>query len=253
MVTGQMTPMQALKAGAATFGASIAQALMKIGAQEAALWSIQKAKALWERQAQIQKLAGNSAEIASSVAKTAASTTETGANTGAAVSGFTKAHAGIPFVGWAIALGFIVAFLGLMSSLKARAVGGRVSGPEVTLLGEKGPEIVAPESDFQDYTAGIFRMGMNLQANLGRRQSMIAAYDAEASGFARRASGYAASAPAGGGRGGDTYQLSFPGMQVWDRSDRGKEQFGDWCMDAIQVAAQRRGQVLAPGSAGASF
>lgn len=245
MVTGQMSPLQALQAGAATFGMAMAQALMKIGAQEAALWTIQKAKALWERQAQAQKLAGNTAEIASSAAKTAASTTETTANTGAAVSGFTKAHAGIPFVGWAIALGFIVAFLGLMSSLKARAVGGRVSRPEVTLLGEAGPEIVAPESDFQDYTAGIFQMGMNLQANLSRRQSMIAAYDSEAAGYARRASNLqsnaAASGPAQVMYVENHYHQNAPN---WDPSERSKQDAGKFFYESMQVHARRSGQVL---------
>lgn len=171
----------------ASFSQVGVQALMKIAAQELVLWGIQKAKLAWEAIKTAFTVKSTAVDVASSAAKTTAATTETVANTGAAVSGFTKAHAGIPFVGWALALGFILAFLGMMGSLKARAVGGLVTRPEVTLLGEAGPELVAPESDFKDWAQGLVLMGGNLQANLQANQDRVQDLHMQAASYAQEA------------------------------------------------------------------
>lgn len=72
-----------------------------------------------------QKAAHDNAEIARSGAKAAANTSE-------AASGFMAAHAKIPFVGLALALGFIATMMATLKGLKGKATGGRVRRDDLT-------------------------------------------------------------------------------------------------------------------------
>lgn len=84
----------------------------------------------------------------------------------AAAASIWAAYGGIPFVGPALAVATIALMNGSLAanaaiakgiSATGRAVGGVVSGPELTMLGERGPEIVAPLNDFQDFVKSFSR------------------------------------------------------------------------------------------------
>jgi tape measure domain-containing protein len=127
-------------------------------------------------------LTRDTAHKSSATKAVATNAVETESNLVAGTSGFFKAYSGIPWWGVALALAGIAI---MMSTVKARAVGGLVSSPELTLLGEAGPEVVAPESDFKDWAAGF----TNLGANIAARQASADHYTHQASEYAR---GYAA-------------------------------------------------------------
>ncbi len=102
-------------------------------------------------QADAAKDAIHAKDIARSAQATAANTTEAG-------SGFFKAHSAIPWVGLALAIGFILSMQQQMKKLKAQsrqaytgyASGGIVPSRQFILAGERGPEIVAPLKDFKE-------------------------------------------------------------------------------------------------------
>lgn len=231
ILTGQIQGANILKSIYMGLGNVMASAISKIIGEKTKEWMVDRAISAWK--------------TADSVKKQTEAVGETGANTASAASGIFKAHSSIPWVGVAIAIAMIALMMSTMQSITARAVGGRIDRPELALIGEAGPEIIAPERSFQDYTQGVFQMGAHLQTNMQRHQGAVAAYDAQAAGFARDARSLSPAPP--------QINLTFPGAQIWDRSDRGMEQFGNWAMDAIQTAARRRGQVLVPGNAGGSF
>jgi len=87
-----------------------------------------------------QKTAHDSAEIARSGAKAAANTSE-------AASGFIAAHSKIPFVGLALALGFIATMMSTLKGIKGKAQGGRVRRDDLT------PSPFTPKGD--DGLAGL--------------------------------------------------------------------------------------------------
>lgn len=115
----------------------------------------------------------------------------------AAAAGIFAAHAGIPYVGPIIAAGLVALMNAVLvanaaaatatNTVKARAVGGLVTRPELTLLGEAGPELVAPEHDFKDWASGLVLMGSNLQANLQFNQAQVQDYHLQAASYAARA------------------------------------------------------------------
>jgi hypothetical protein len=75
-----------------------------------------------------------------------------------AVAKIYEAHAHIPFVGVALAAGFVALMMaGFMAVKKALgfASGGLVTGPTYGLVGEAGPEIIAPVADFKEVVAGL--------------------------------------------------------------------------------------------------
>jgi cell wall-associated NlpC family hydrolase len=75
-----------------------------------------------------------------------------------AVAKIYQAHAHIPFVGVALAAGFVALMMaGFMAVKKALgfASGGLVTGPTYGLVGEAGPEIIAPVADFKEVVAGL--------------------------------------------------------------------------------------------------
>jgi hypothetical protein len=152
-------------------------------------------------------------------------------------------YSGIPFVGPAIAAGFIAA---MNASLVANAAGakgivGAAEGgwfdrPTMAMIGEgKRPELVVPDVAFKDFAA-------NLSAN-------ILAQERQAQGYGRQAAGYArGAADAGGGAGAmQEVHVHMAGVTVLDSSLRGLQQLGNHVLDALQVVGGQRGQVLVPG------
>lgn len=107
---------------------------------------------------------------------TAASSTA--ATTSQAVAETWAAYAPFPFVGPGLALAQIALMMGSIAAASAgapaitkRAVGGLITSPQLTLMGEAGPELVAPESDFKDWTR-------NLTANIIHQERQSQAYAA---------------------------------------------------------------------------
>lgn len=152
---------------------SVVKALSDMAAKEVMLWTIQKAKSIW-----------GTADTAKKITEANAETT---ANIGTASSGFFKAHSWIPWVGAALAIGFIAMMMSQMSSVKGRAIGGVVKKPELTLLGEAGPEVVAPEAGFKEWAADFASMGANLAMNIANQQTQARGYQAMGAGYAQAA------------------------------------------------------------------
>ncbi len=245
LLTTQMTFGQAMK--------SIWQGLVQTVAQ-----AVGQIVARWVAMAIAKKLLGLQ-ENAADGGRTAASLVTATAETWAA-------YAGIPFAGPILAAAQIATMYASMAAstglataagtkVTAMAVGSRVDNPTLALIGEAGPEVVAPERSFLDWARHLFGMGANLQANISRNDRMVQDYSLKGASIASEAGSYARAGTAGGGGAEPyaTYHLSFPGAQILDTSDRGMERLGNMAIDAIQLAARRRGQVLAPGTAGASF
>lgn len=152
---------------------SVVKALSDMAAKEVMLWTTQKAKSIWD--------------TANTGKKIAEANAETTANIGTASSGFFKAHSWIPWVGAALAIGFIAMMMSQMSSVKGRAIGGVVKKPELTLLGEAGPEVVAPEAGFKEWAADFASMGANLAMNIANQQTQARGYQAMGAGYAQAA------------------------------------------------------------------
>lgn len=166
---------------------AVVQALMQMAAQELVHWGLLKAKAIW-------KAVDTTSTVTQSKVKIAANTAEMGSNAGVATSnvgvaatGFFKAHSWIPWVGFALAAGFVASMLGLLKPLTGRAVGGRVDRPEITLLGEAGPEVVAPEHDFQDWAVDFAGMGARMAANIARQEMQARDYRLQAASYTQAA------------------------------------------------------------------
>lgn len=191
---------------------SVIGALSQILAKQLALWIVEKAKHAWE-------VTSAGVKTALSAKTVAANTVETSSNVATASSGFFKAHSWIPWVGAAIALGFIAM---MMSSIKGRAVGGLVTGPELTLLGEKGPEVVAPESDFKDWANSLVNMGANLQGNVTAQLAQARGYDQYSSGLAASASRARALSDGSGGTGA---QVDLRGARIFTNNDVEMQRF----------------------------
>ncbi len=145
---------------------SVLKGIGDIIAAELRLWAIEKIRAAWKAISTKMEITDNAVKASSQVATTAtvvaANTTEatssavaTTANTGKAVSGYFASYASIPWVGIALAVASIAVMMAMMKQYTGRAVGGRVNKPEYTLLGEAGPEIVAPESTFLDWIRDV--------------------------------------------------------------------------------------------------
>jgi len=88
------------------------------------------------------------------------------------------AHDWIPFVGVGIANGFVAlmnasfaAQKGAVAGLTAFAVGGLIDKPTLSLMGEAGPEVVAPERDFKDWAGSLVVLGSSLQGSVNARQA----------------------------------------------------------------------------------
>ncbi|WP_306600761.1 phage tail tape measure C-terminal domain-containing protein [Geothrix sp. 21YS21S-2] len=225
---------------------SIIGELSKVMAKQVMNWGLEKAMALWRRIStkeeiglQAEKTAatvtGSVATTAAAGTEAAASTTATGANIGKATSGFFSAYAGIPWVGIAMALAGIAVMMAVMNSITAHAVGGLINKPTLSLMGEAGPELVAPEHDFKDWA-------YNLSAN-------VLASQQQAQGYQRLGSSYASTPNAGGG--GQTVLNAdgmFRGAIIMDTSKAGMTRAANYVLKTLAHAQGTRGVVLRPGS-----
>lgn len=201
-------------------------ALSQIIAAKLKEWMVDKAISIWKT--------GDSAK------KVTENTAETATNTTAAASGIFQAHSSIPWVGVAIAIAMIAAMMAIMNGITGRAVGGLITRPELTLMGEAGPEVIAPESSFQDYTARIFNMGANLQSSLNRGNSLAAGYDTQAN-------AYASGVPRYGGQPPVVQQITHIHGHFIDSSERGRRQLGEIATDGSRSFQNERGVVLRTG------
>lgn len=168
--------------------------------------------------------------------------------TGKAAADTFEAHAGIPFVGAIIAAALVLVMLATMSKAKGRAVGGLVGekGPELTMLGEKGLEVVAPEHDFKDWAKGLVGMGANLGANLTYQRAQVEALNRTAASYANAPlrQGDGSQAAQGGQAAPIHVHFNAP---IWDSSNRGMQQLGRHVMDATRLAARQIGVTVQPG------
>ena len=231
---GQVSLTEGLKGMWQGLSQSVVGALMKIITTKGMEWAIDKAKFAWDKMRIAFQSAATVKEVAEAGARSTAAATETGANTGAAASGIFKAHSRFPWVGVAVALGMIALMMAAMKKITARAVGGLVTKPELTLLGERVPELLAPESSFMDWAA-------DLTAYIMASQAQAQAYQLQAGRYGQRMAEMppqVAQPP---------IQINMAGAQFVGQDRRSLEQFGSLALDAIQVAAKSRGVVLRPG------
>lgn len=200
-----------------------------------------------KRIAQMLGIATTKEQITVQNTKTATESADTPVTTTNTVANIFQAHSGIPFVGAIIAAALVAVMLATMSKAKGRAVGGLVGeqGPELTMLGEKGLEVVAPEHDFKDWARGLVGMGANLGANLTYHRAQVEALNRTAASYAsaplRQDSGDSSSAPAG-----HTIHVHMNGP-ILDSSNRGMQQLGRHVMDAARLAARQIGVTVQPG------
>lgn len=103
--------------------------------------------------------AGTAVAVGANAVQQGSNTATAGTGILAAIANIFKAHSSIPFVGVAIAIGFVALMMALFSSMKSKtkamAVGGLVESPTFALLGEAGREFVAPENDFKEVVASL--------------------------------------------------------------------------------------------------
>lgn len=212
--TRGMTGAQKWDAAYKSLANSVVQALSKMAAQELISWGISKAKFAWDKVKAAWDTANTTKTVAEAGIKTTANTTEAGSSIFAAAAGFFKAHSLIPWVGFAIAAGFVLAMTGALDKIRGRAVGGLVTSPELTLLGEKGPEVVAPEKDFKDWARTFAAQGASIAMEIAGSRNLSNRYGYQAGSYAAgvpTGSGVAATAP--------VYQFNFSGTPLMTRRD----------------------------------
>ena len=201
-----------------------------------------------KRMATLLGVQADTAATAATTTKTAANAASIGPNVGNAASQTFATHAGIPIVGAIIAAALVLVMLATMSKVKGRAVGGVVGekGPELTMLGEKGLEVVAPEHDFKDWARGLVGMGANLGANLTYHRASVEALNRTAAGYANAPLRDQAPAQEQS-QGGHTIHVNLSGATILDSSEHGMRKLGRLVMDASMAAGRERGVVLQPG------
>jgi tape measure domain-containing protein len=115
-------------------------------------------------------------EVSNSKIRQTEDVTETGTKTAKAASGFFAAHAWIPYVGAALAGGFVALMLAQMAKVKKQkfAYGGEITSPTIALLGEgREGEFAVPRNTFKDL---FFDFSQTLADNIMRRQDEANAY-----------------------------------------------------------------------------
>ncbi len=196
-----------------------------------------------KRVATLLGVQADTAAAAATTAKAAASSAAVGPNVTNAAAQTFEANSSIPIVGAIIAAALVLVMLATMSKVKGRAVGGLVDRPELTLLGEAGPEVVAPERDFKDWAGGLVMLG-NLGANVAHRQAQVESLNRTVASYAsaqprRQDTTEAPAAPA-------VIHVHMNGP-ILDTSNRGMQQLGRHVMDAARVASRQIGVVVTPG------
>lgn len=178
-------------------GTTVATEITKMVSAKIASWTVDKAISAW-----------NSINTKKETAENAE---KTSGNIVTGVSGFWASLSPMGWVGVILAGLAVAAMLASISSVggnasggssatpaaagysdhgsglqfTGRAVGGLVSKPEFTLLGEAGPEIVAPESSFRDYSVQLMSESISgFMGFMNSKQAGISSYSAQASQFA---------------------------------------------------------------------
>lgn len=184
---------------------------------------------------------------AASTTKAAASEASVGPTVSSAAAKTFEANSFMPIVGAIIAGALVLYMLSTMSKVRGRAVGGVVgqNGPEMTMLGEKGLEVVAPEHDFKDWARGLVGMGANLGANLTYQRAQVEALNRTAASYAN------APLRQGGDSGGGGQTVINNHYEVhghiMDTSNRGQQQLGRFFMGAAQKVQAQFDVTVQPG------
>ena len=118
--------------------------------------------------------------------------------------------------------GNLASAAGLAGKATAMAVGGRIDRPTLALMGEAGPELVAPERDFKDWARGMVSLGANLQSNISGQLAEARGYDLYRADLAAAAAAQGRANVANGEAfaGGATLQQVFPGAIIVTRDSR---------------------------------
>lgn len=229
LITGQMSFKEAMN----SIWKGLVQTIVQAVAQIIAKWIVMKIA---------QKLLGQSS------AKAAAA--EAAGFQISAAAQIMAAHAGIPFVGVPLALSFIAmmnaglianaaAAMAVSSSGEAavgaggggsatvNADGGFYDRPTWGLFGEAGPELIAPETKFLDWTKNV--TGNVQREMLSQGASMF--QDAQLT-----------SAPMPDS--GRLMALQTGPITIMDSSRRGLRELGDTLFNALDAAAQERGYTI---------
>jgi hypothetical protein len=88
------------------------------------------------------------------------------------------AYASIPFAGPALAMAQITTMLGSITAasaagkgITAHATGGMVDTPTLSLMGEAGPELIAPKNDFMEVTKQLVASGASMYQSIVASQA----------------------------------------------------------------------------------
>jgi len=218
ILTGQMTFSQGLR----SIWQGISGAIIQMLAQMAAKWLV-------------GAIAANIfAEASSDAAKEQAV-----AQQESAASTLWATYSGIPFVGPAIAAGFIalmnaslIANAASAQGIVGAANGGWFDRPTLTMIGEgPRPELVVPDVAFRDFAT-------NLAGN-------ILAQERQVQGYGRMAAGYATPTSSASPLH-LTIQQNAP---IWDPSQRGLRGMAENFVDSVRTLERERSVVLRPGAA----
>ena len=175
MITHGMSFQKALKSIWASVTEEIISSLIKMGVHHMMLAAIEAFSGKASTVAAGEKVAAAQTSTTATVtANTAASTSETATvapKITSATAGFFSAFSSIPFVGIGLALAAIAAMMIVMKSITAHAVGGEINKPTLSLMGEAGPEIVAPKKDFMQVTKELIASGAGMYKSIVASQA----------------------------------------------------------------------------------
>jgi len=175
MLSGQMSLSQGMQSIWKGISGSVVGEISKqlaaktmLMAKDAALWVAAKAKLAWDQTATKEKEVMDAEKQAS--------------DTPTIYSGLFSAFASIPFgLGIPLAIAAIAGVMGIIKSITARATGGLVDSPQLSLIGEAGPEVVAPLHDFKDFAASFVSMGASMYGSIAEREGRKSAYSSYSS------------------------------------------------------------------------
>lgn len=237
-IDNMITKHQKLGDALKTIWKSITSAIIKELAMMAAQWLVSK----------IAAAAFGDSMVATAETNAAAQQIQAGAE-------IWSAYGGIPFVGPGLA---VAAMLLMETTLAAnagaakatataRATGGAVgvNGPELTLLGERGIEVVAPEKDFKDYAWAMLKSGASLQAGMQATSSKVAGYQASGAAYTRMA----AQAPHHPASTGEMHMHFHGSVTAMGGDMRTKQQVGRFLQDAMRTVNRTQSGQNTPGQA----
>jgi hypothetical protein len=72
----------------------------------------------------------------------------------------------------------VIAAIGQIGKVTAHATGGMINGPTLALMGEAGPEMVAPKEDFLSVTRSLVASGASMYGSIVASQARANGYHA---------------------------------------------------------------------------